>query len=268
MTTHLQKYSKVLHLFGFQVGPFDWLSTHRFGKGPRFYYLLNEVNGAKCAVCWWEVVWGSCYLLASHQQDAVFLSMLHLSENVIQDQKFRPAVMQQLHLISHLQETHTHAHKGRWKWLKQKNIILKQQVYSMGFTLFWHVHLYCSLFPSSFTENLDWYSLEPAQTSTPYHSSVTISRSLYVHVVWSHWVIKFDYDLKKKQNYLSILRSMLLIQSQVCDKNSSNGKWRDHKNKDRRELELCSVVFVCECVCDDVLGVGAISVSRVLYLQA
>ena len=164
--------------------------------------------------------------------------------------------------------THTHAHKGRWKWLKQKNIILKQQVYSMGFTLFWHVHLYCSLFPSSFTENLDWYSLEPAQTSTPYHSSVTISRSLYVHVVWSHWVIKFDYDLKKKQNYLSILRSMLLIQSQVCDKNSSNGKWRDHKNKDRRELELCSVVFVCECVCDDVLGVGAISVSRVLYLQA
>lgn len=35
----------------------------------------------------------------------------------------------------------------------------------------------------------------------------------------------------------------------MCDKNNTNGKWRDHKNKDRRELELCSVVLVCECVC-------------------
>lgn len=49
----------------------------------------------------------SSYLLASNQQDAVFLSMLHLSENMIQNQKFRPAVMEQLHLIPHLQEKHT-----------------------------------------------------------------------------------------------------------------------------------------------------------------
>lgn len=61
--------------------------------------VLGEVS-----VRWSRKVWGSSYLLARHQQDAVFLSMLHLSENMIQDQEFRPAVMEQLHLIGHLQE--------------------------------------------------------------------------------------------------------------------------------------------------------------------
>lgn len=42
------------------------------------------------------------HLLACDQQDGSFLRMHHLPENVVENEKFTPAVLQQLHLIIHL----------------------------------------------------------------------------------------------------------------------------------------------------------------------
>lgn len=114
---------------------------------------------------WWEVVLGSCYLLAGHQQEAVFLSMLHLSEDVIQDQKFRPAVMEQLHLISHLQEADTHGHTEGEKRHKA----------SQRFARF--IHVYSEAFlPLLFTKQTSW--------SISFQTKITVSHSICVHVEW------------------------------------------------------------------------------------
>lgn len=116
---------------------------------------------------------GSCYLLAGHQQDAVFLSVLHLSENVIQDQKFRPAVVEQLHLIPHLQEAHTEAEKERDRETK---MVLKH-VYSLRFTRFSHVYtVHSDSFVLSllFTENLDHNSLKPTNSHHYYSFTATV----------------------------------------------------------------------------------------------
>lgn len=43
------------------------------------------------------------HLLSSNQQDAVFLAVLDLAVDVVQHQQLAPTVLQQCHLVSHLE---------------------------------------------------------------------------------------------------------------------------------------------------------------------
>lgn len=52
------------------------------------------------------------HLLPSDQQDAVLLAVLDLAVDVVQHQQLTPAVLQQCHLVSHLQGRATH--KSSW----------------------------------------------------------------------------------------------------------------------------------------------------------
>lgn len=46
----------------------------------------------------------AAYLLSSNQQQAALLPVLHLSEDMVQNQQLRPTVVKKLHLIPHLKE--------------------------------------------------------------------------------------------------------------------------------------------------------------------
>lgn len=66
-------------------------------------HILHKINTSSVYLClycvWFECV---CYLLSSNEKHTVLFPMMQLSGDVVQHKQLTPAVMQQLHLISHL----------------------------------------------------------------------------------------------------------------------------------------------------------------------
>jgi len=67
-----------------------------------FFLSLSAPFHSHPRVTWWRDELGT-HFLSGDQQQAVLLPMMHLSEDVVEHQQLRPAVMEKLHLVSHLQ---------------------------------------------------------------------------------------------------------------------------------------------------------------------